>query len=304
MKRVVTAICVVALLLCMTSAYAGSAGTASDPLISLDYVRNTYTPSVLNEGTDRNDAALDRVYNSAAAKLYNEKLAAFYDSTVKLSAGSSFVLTSGSAAVTVRGTVVNVSSGSEVTGSTAPAVGQRYIVCEDSTADFTLLAGSTCTVSGRAVTGGSIYSLSVKPLVTADPDRTVLTRQKILFNGDPISLEVYNVDGDNYFKLRDIAYLLSDTRFACSVDFNTALRTVWTLKGGSYVPNGDEMRTGVDNSSSCRASQWLLMVDGMYHGCSVYNIGGNNFFRLRDLGNALGFGVDYDAATNSAVITA
>ena len=129
MKRVVTAICVVALLLCMTSAYAGSAGTASDPLISLDYVRNTYTPSVLNEGTDRIDAALDRVYNSAAAKLYNEKLAAFYASTVKLSAGSSFVLTSGSAAVTVRGTVVNVSSGSEVTGSTAPAVGQRYIVC-------------------------------------------------------------------------------------------------------------------------------------------------------------------------------
>ena len=71
-----------------------------------------------------------------------------------------------------------------------------------------------------------------------------------------------------------------------------------------YNSNGDEMRTGVDNSSSCRASQWLLMVDGMYHGCSVYNIGGNNFFRLRDLGNALGFGVDYDAATNSAVITA
>ena len=77
-----------------------------------------------------------------------------------------------------------------------------------------------------------------------------------------------------------------------------------TVSGGSYVPNGDEMLSGVDYSSSCRASQWLLIIDGVYHSCSVYNIGGNNFFRLRDLGNALGFGVDYDAATNSAVITA
>lgn len=35
---------------------------------------------------------------------------------------------------------------------------------------------------------------------------------------------------------------------------------------------------------------------------SVYNIGGSNFFQLRELGTALGFTVDYDAATNTAIV--
>ena len=39
-------------------------------------------------------------------------------------------------------------------------------------------------------------------------------------------------------------------------------------------------------------------VDGL----SIYNIGGNNYFKLRDLGDALGFTVDYDADSNTAIV--
>ena len=34
-----------------------------------------------------------------------------------------------------------------------------------------------------------------------------------------------------------------------------------------------------------------------------YNIGGNNYFKLRDLGDALEFDVDYSATTNTAIIS-
>ena len=304
MKRVVTAVCVIALLICLTSAYAGSAGSSSDPLISLSYLNDTYIPSVINQGKTEIREALNQVYSAAEAKTKTEKLAAFYDSSITLSSGSCFVLLSGSATVSVSGTLINVSNGSVVESGARIAAGQRYLSCEETSAVFSLSAGSTCTVSGVYSAGSGTFSMSFTPSETPAPGRTVLTQQNIIFNGSSLKMEVYNVDGDNYFKLRDIAYLLRNTPYACSIDFSTPLRTVLTVSGGSYIPNGDEMLSGVDYSSSCRASQWLLIIDGVYHSCSVYNIGGNNFFRLRDLGNALGFGVDYDAATNSAVITA
>ena len=45
------------------------------------------------------------------------------------------------------------------------------------------------------------------------------------------------------------------------------------------------------------------MIDGKaVDGLSIYNIGGNNYFKLRDLGNALGFTVDYNADSNTAIV--
>ena len=304
MKRIVTIVCVAALLICMTSVYAGSAGSSSDPLVSLSYIEDTYIPAVVAESKADLNEALNQVYSAAEAKTKTEKLAAFYDSTLTVSAGSCFVLLTGSATMSINGTVVNASSGSVVSSGAPLARGQRYIACEETTVVLTLAAGSTCTVSGVYTADSNMCSMSFTPLDTPAPERTVLTQQKILFNGTSLEMEVYNVDGDNYFKLRDIAYLLRNTSYACSVDFSTPLLTVWVRPGGTYTPNGDEMVSGVNDASTCKSSQWLLLVNGMYRSCSVYNIGGNNFFRLRDLGNIIGFSVDYDAATNSAVITA
>lgn len=45
-----------------------------------------------------------------------------------------------------------------------------------------------------------------------------------------------------------------------------------------------------------------IYVDGLRVSMSAYNIGGNNYVRLRDIGRAVDFGVAYDAATNSVYI--
>ena len=45
-------------------------------------------------------------------------------------------------------------------------------------------------------------------------------------------------------------------------------------------------------------------LNGTAHGeLTVYNIGGSNFFQLRELGTLLGFEVGYDADTNTATVT-
>ncbi|MBR3554975.1 MAG: hypothetical protein IKN89_03610 [Oscillospiraceae bacterium] len=60
---------------------------------------------------------------------------------------------------------------------------------------------------------------------------------------------------------------------------------------------------GEDKASTAVPSSQTIMIDGRIRtDLSVFNIGGNNFFKLRDLGEALGFSVDYDARTNTAVV--
>ena len=63
------------------------------------------------------------------------------------------------------------------------------------------------------------------------------------------------------------------------------------------------MKPGKDNSASCVASSWLMTVNGEIVDCDIYNLGGYNYFQLRDLSAVLGFGVDFNAETNTVVIT-
>ena len=44
--------------------------------------------------------------------------------------------------------------------------------------------------------------------------------QKLTVDGEKISCEKYNIDGSNYFKLRDLAYLLNGTGSQFSVGWN------------------------------------------------------------------------------------
>ena len=45
-----------------------------------------------------------------------------------------------------------------------------------------------------------------------------------------------------------------------------------------------------------------IYVDGQQVQMTAYSIGGNNYVKLRDIGQAVGFGITYDAATRSVRI--
>ena len=144
-----------------------------------------------------------------------------------------------------------------------------------------------------------LLSLAV-PALAADVRRS---EQKLTVDGLEIDCEKYNIDGSNYFKLRDLAYLLSGTASAFEVDWDAERQTVSITTGQDYMKVGGELEIGADLSSQAQASSQTIVIDGKtVEGLSVYNIGGNNYFKLRDLGVALGFAVDYNADTNTAVV--
>lgn len=112
-----------------------------------------------------------------------------------------------------------------------------------------------------------------------------------------------SVDGSNYFKLRDLAQLLSKTDSRFSVAFDAQSNAVAVVSGKEYIPVGGELARGQDQSKTAVVSKQSVLIDGKaVDGLSIYNIGGNNYFKLRDLGNALGFTVDYDADSNTAIV--
>ena len=53
---------------------------------------------------------------------------------------------------------------------------------------------------------------------------------------------------------------------------------------------------------TARPSSQTFYIDGQQAALTAYSIGGNNYVRLRDIGRAVDFGVNYDAATNSVYI--
>lgn len=131
----------------------------------------------------------------------------------------------------------------------------------------------------------------------------VVSPQSLIVNGESAVCEKYNIDGYNYFKLRDLAALLNDTGSQFSVTFDVAKQTVYVTTGEAYVPVGGELASGQDNSATCTGSDWKLVVDGQEVDVSAFVIAGNNYYKLQDLADIIGYDVAYLEADHTAVIT-
>ena len=73
-------------------------------------------------------------------------------------------------------------------------------------------------------------------------------------------------------------------------------KTAYTAVGGEQAA----LPAGNKAASLTNASVYL---DGKPLSLTAYSIGGNNYFKLRDLGDALGFGVDWNADTMTMILT-
>ncbi|MCR5262909.1 MAG: copper amine oxidase N-terminal domain-containing protein, partial [Clostridiales bacterium] len=137
----------------------------------------------------------------------------------------------------------------------------------------------------------------------AEQLKVSLTSQRLTVDGVEKNAEIYNINDKNYFKLRDIAAMLNGTGSQFSVEYDAEAQMISITTGAAYEPTGGELVVGEDKSDSCVVSGQKVMIDGETAELTAYNLGGNNFFGLRDLGEALGFDVDYDADTRTMIVT-
>jgi len=128
------------------------------------------------------------------------------------------------------------------------------------------------------------------------------TRSTVRVNGEALTFDAYNIGGSNYFKLRDLAFVLSGTAKQFEVAWDAGIQTIFLYSGYPYTPVGGEMAVpGTQNAPPVPTSA-RICLDGREVALTAYNIGGNNYFKLRDIGQALDFGVDWDAEGNTVLI--
>ena len=125
------------------------------------------------------------------------------------------------------------------------------------------------------------------------------TASTVIVNGTSTAFEAYIIGGNNFFKLRDLAYALNGSSKQFAVAWDGAANAISITSGKPYEPIGGEMVQGDGTAKTANPTTSKVFLDGSELNLTAYNIGGNNFFRLRDLMSALDIGVTWDGATST-----
>lgn len=133
--------------------------------------------------------------------------------------------------------------------------------------------------------------------VDAVPSKSV-----VLMNGREVTFDSYNIKGSNYFKLRDLAFTLNGTRAQFEVSWDQDLEAVLMTSDERYTLTGGEMRTGSSTSQTGVLNRSKLFLDGQAVDLTAYTIHGNNYFRLRDIGELFNFSVKWDGVNDKVII--
>ena len=150
---------------------------------------------------------------------------------------------------------------------------------------------------------GDVQNLSPDAAPDAPSSQTAMpTASAVKVNGQNVAFDAYNIQGNNYFKLRDIAYVLSGTSKQFAVVWDAALNRIILLSGSGYTPVGGELAAVSGGAQTAAPTQSALLLDGRQLNFTAYNIGGNNYFKLRDIASVLDFGVVWDGAANMITI--
>ena len=151
---------------------------------------------------------------------------------------------------------------------------------------------------------GTYYMCLYVP--TADPKCTV-SSQKLYVNGKEQTLSAYNIAGNNYLKLRDIAALLDGTVKEMNVGWEEEKWTATMAMPGTFTPRGDELSTltspvRYDISTQYFTYNTLPVYPLAYNVTGSGDAAGSNYVMLRDVASLLNFSVTYNATSQAIYI--
>lgn len=158
---------------------------------------------------------------------------------------------------------------------------------------------------------GSYYGLgfityespyAVKPVFTP-PAKTVRPASSaVVINGKPVSFDAYNIDGNTYFKLRDVAMALNGTKQQFNVVWDQDKKAVNLISNTPYEAVGNELKKGDGLPKKASPNTSSIYQDGNPVDLDAYAIGDNTYFKLRDLGEAFDFAVGWNNLTKTITI--
>ncbi len=313
MKKILSFLPALALLIlaCANAAFSSGTNTA----VTLSYLNGTYRRQ-LTEELSGALAPLDGAYQSALDELagktgqgsagwaVTDTFRALYPGpgeTVTLSAGSGLMWYTGLG--TADAPLIDVTAGAELPAGASLQAGHRYLT----DAGATVFAGSysSCGAQGawRTTATGSappqplvIHSVGLDP---ADKGTARANTAAVTVGSTPVTFMMYAL-GDmetNYIKLRDLADVLNGTAAQFNVGWNGS---ILLETGKPYTDrDGTEHNAPYSGDQHYRKNAASIYIDGLPVELTAFtlNDGGSTYFKLRDLGQALGFNVGWTSET-------
>lgn len=149
---------------------------------------------------------------------------------------------------------------------------------------------------------GETVTQTVQQLKTLTNPTAVVSTDKLMVNGKSVDMPVYKIGGSNYYMLRGLAQALSDTEASFAVGWDAARSQITLTKGEPYTPVGNKTDTAIPDKTTAVLTSSSVQLDGQPLALTAYNIGGNNFFKLRDLGQALNFSISWNEGQHTISI--
>lgn len=130
----------------------------------------------------------------------------------------------------------------------------------------------------------------------------VKSNQKFALYGEEVKLGSYLIEGSNYVKLRDVAALMIDTTNKFKVSWDDVNNKIIVNVSWDYEKQSGDLEDVKTAKAKATLSTQKIEVDMSDKEVKTANINGNNYIQLRDIAKLIGFGVDYDKATNTVLI--
>ena len=182
---------------------------------------------------------------------------------------------------------------------------QSSILAPGTTAELTEQGKYLFYVGSANGTVAKVFAVHIggtTPKPTQPKANATPTSSTVLVNNAPTNFEAYTIDGNNYFKLRDLAQVVNNTEKNFEVEWDGVKNAINLKSNAPYTPAGGELAKGDNKAKNATQSTSVIYKDGVELKLTAYTIGGNNFFKLRDIAQAFNIGVTWDGATKTVGI--
>jgi hypothetical protein len=124
----------------------------------------------------------------------------------------------------------------------------------------------------------------------------------VLAGGNEFRVCAYEIGGEVYFKLRDIAAVMNGTEGQFEIAWDGAEGAIHIFSGSPYTPAGGEFEEGGGVTEKAHGAAVKIYADGTETALAAYTIKGNNYFRLEDISGALDFTASWDVGGAAVAI--
>lgn len=166
------------------------------------------------------------------------------------------------------------------------------------TAPVTDTSNSSTTDENSIIVSNGYHGDTSRPTVSA----AIPNSSTVLVNGKAVTFDAYTINQNNYFKLRDLAKVLSGTEKQFEVTWDGSKNAINMTSGLPYTVVGGEMTPGDGTDKTANLNTSIIYLNGQPIQLTAYTINENNYFKLRDIGATFDFDVTWDGARNTIVI--